>query len=81
MSDKRVTFEIGPMKLIGANGNVMWEHRGQVWKDLPQAGAVLIQKYMVDVEKKLTQIGDITAAGGTLEEQMQKAVDVGLIPF
>jgi len=80
MSNKRVTFEFDGMRLVGGNGDVMWEHRGQVWRDLPQAGAVFIQALLVELEGKLTQMGSIVAEGGTIDEQMAKAAGAGLLP-
>ena len=78
MSNKRVTFEFDGMRLVGADGKVMWEHNGQVWRDLPQAGAVFIQSLLVELEGKLTQMGSIVAEGGTPEEQIAKAVAKGI---
>jgi hypothetical protein len=81
MADKRVTFSMGPMKITDSKGAVMWQHHGQEWLDLPQVGAVLIQKYMVDVERKLTAIGDLLASGISMEEMLAAAQKNGLIPF
>ena len=79
MSDKRVSFKFGPMQIVGADGLVLWEHNGQTWYNLPQAGAVFIQSLLVDLEDTLTRMGEIVAQGGTVEEQMAKAAAAGLI--
>ena len=74
MADKRVTFEFDGMRLLGADGKVMWEHMGQIWRDLPQAGAVFIQSLLVELEGKLVAMGEVVAEGGTPKEQIAKAV-------
>lgn len=81
MSDKRVTFRVGPMELIGSDGKTMWKHNGQEWYDLPQEGAVFIQGLLVEVEARMTQMGEIVAAGGTPKENVEKAKASGLAPF
>lgn len=74
MADKRVTFEFDGMRLVGADGAPMWEHKGQVWYNLPQAGAVWLQGLLVELEGKLVAMGEVVAEGGTSEEQIAKAV-------
>ena len=78
MADKRVTFEFDGMRLVGADGAPMWEHKGQVWYNLPQAGAVWLQGLLVELEGKLVAMGSIVAEGGTPEEQIAKAVAKGI---
>jgi hypothetical protein len=80
MADKRVTFKMGPIQMLDAEGKVMWEHHGQAWYDLPQAGGVYIQSLLVELENKLTQMGSIVAEGGTIEEQFGKAAAAGILP-
>ena len=78
MSNKRVTFEFDGMRLVGADGAPMWEHKGQVWYNLPQAGAVWLQGLLVELEGKLVAMGETVAEGGTPEEQIAKAVAKGI---
>jgi hypothetical protein len=81
MAEKRVTFEMGPIRLIGAAGELMWQHHGQSWHNLPQAGAVLLQKYLVEMERKLTLLGDVMAGEGSFEEKLARVQKAGLVPF
>ena len=78
MADKRVTFEFNGMRLVGPDGALIWEHKGQVWHNLPQAGAVWLQGLLVELEGKLVAMGEIVAEGGTPEEQIAKAVAKGI---
>ena len=78
MADKRVTFEFYGMRLVGADGVPMWEHSGQVWYNLPQAGAVWLQGLLVELEGKLVAMGEVVAEGGAPEEQIAKAVAKGI---
>ena len=78
MADKRVTFEFDGMRLVGADGAPMWEHKGQVWYNLPQSGAVWLQGLLVELEGKLVAMGEVVAEGGAPEEQIAKAVAKGI---
>jgi len=78
MEDKRVTFEFDGMRLVCADGAPMWEHKGQVWYNLPQAGAVWLQGLLVELEGKLVAMGEVVAGGGTPEEHIARAVAKGI---
>ena len=78
MADKKVKFEFYGMRLVSADGVPMWEHNGQVWYNLPQAGAVWLQGLLVELEGKLVAMGEVVAEGGAPEEQIAKAVAKGI---
>lgn len=70
---KNVNFSIGEISITEPGGTVIWCDKGQVWNDLPYAGAVLIQEKLIELLAMLNGWGKMLAEDKGQGEMIKNA--------